>query len=94
MKECLSLSSTSSHCDNDISILNASDAINLSRSDQEKIIMLSKIGNWKPITILSENGKEYHMLTSPKTIEGILTDQPTGVWKLPISNGTETQDSI
>lgn len=56
--------------------------------------MLVNIGDLEPITIISENGKEYHMLTSPKTIECILRDQPTGVWKLPISNSTETQDSI
>lgn len=73
----------SSLCANNRSILMASDAINLSETDKEKVLMLSKIGNWKPIIISSENGKKYHVLASQTTIGHILTDQPAGVWTLP-----------
>jgi hypothetical protein len=67
-------------CADDRSVLMASDAINLSKTDKEMVLMLNKIGNWKPIIISSENGKKCHALASQTTIGRILTDQPTGVW--------------
>lgn len=86
INECDSSSSSTAQpslCANDRSILMASDAINISETDKEKALMLSKIGNWKPIIILSENGENHHVLSSQTTIGHILTDQPTGVWALP-----------
>jgi hypothetical protein len=65
------------------SILMASDAIGLSEKEKEKVLMLSKIGNWEPIIMSSMNGKKYYMLTSQTTIDHILADQPTGAWMLP-----------
>lgn len=61
----------------------ASDAIGLSEKEKEKVLMLSKIGNWEPIIMSSMNGKKYYMLTSQTTIDHILADQPTGAWMLP-----------
>lgn len=73
-------------------VLLASNALDFPQSDQEKIIMLSKIGNWKSIAVSLENGKKYYMLASPNLIEEILAEQPTGVWTLPGQNTTKPSD--
>lgn len=86
------LFSTSARCDNDMGVLLASNALDLPQTDQEKIIMLSKIGNWKSIAVSLENGKKYYMLASPDLIEDILAEQPTGVWTLPGQNTTKPSD--
>lgn len=75
-------------------VLLASNATDLPQTDQEKIIMLSKIGNWKSVAISLENGKKYYMLASPNSIEDILADQPTGVWTLPGQNTTKPSDFV
>lgn len=75
-------------------VLLASNAIDLPQTDQEKIIMLSKIGNWKSIAISLKNRKKYYMLASPNSIEDILADQPTGVWTLPGQNTTKPSDLV
>lgn len=86
--------STPSRCDNDMGVLLASNATDLPQTDQEKLIMLSKIGNWKSIAISLENGKKYYMLAPPNSIEDILADQPTGVWTLPGQNTTKPSDIV
>lgn len=70
--------------DNDTEAVVTSDAQDQTKSDQEKLVF-SNIGNWKPIAISSERGKKYYMLASPETIEHLLADQPTGLWR-PLSS--------
>ena len=80
----------SSLCDRNTSILLASSALSQSGSEQEKRIMLAKIGDWEPITLSSLNGKSYHFLTSLENIQDTLVDQPAGQWTLLITTETVT----
>ncbi|KAI7875069.1 uncharacterized protein EV154DRAFT_526795 [Mucor mucedo] len=83
---------STSHLEKDTATLIAMNALSLSKREQEKCLMLADLADLEPIIILAENGKKYHMLASPKTIQCVLTDQPTGTWKLPISNDREAQN--
>ncbi|ORE09470.1 hypothetical protein BCV72DRAFT_302710 [Rhizopus microsporus var. microsporus] len=49
----------SSLCNKNSLILLASSALSLSSPEQEKRIMLTKVGDWEAITLLSLNGKSY-----------------------------------
>ena len=83
---------STSQLEKDTAILIAMDALSLSKREQKKCFMLADLADLEPIIILAENGKTYHMLASPKTIKCVLTDQPTGTWKLSISNDREAQN--
>ena len=77
-------------CDKDTSILLASSALSLSNSDQEKRIMLAKIGDLEAITLSLLNGKSYNFLTSLENIQDVLVDQPVDQWTLPTTTERAT----
>ncbi|KAI8638231.1 hypothetical protein BD408DRAFT_27838 [Parasitella parasitica] len=80
-----SLTLPSLHCGCDTELVVTSNAQDKTELDQEKILF-SNIGNLKPISISSKCGKKYYMLASPETIEHLLAEQPTGLWRPPSPN--------
>lgn len=61
------------------------DGLPLPSAHQEKLLMLAKIGELKPIILSSEaTGKNYGLLTFSSNLASILEDQPNGSWSLPV----------
>lgn len=54
----------------------------------------SRLGDLEPVTLRSNSGKRYCMLTKSTNISDLLVDQPVGEWTLPIKNPTPHAPSI
>lgn len=57
----------------------ASSTFSESTREKENSIMLAKIGDLKPITLMSRSGKDYYFLASSDNIDEVLGDQPSGL---------------
>ncbi|KAG1079463.1 hypothetical protein G6F42_023754 [Rhizopus arrhizus] len=91
-----SSSSSFTRLDHDSAVLMASSALSLPKAEQEKKLMLAKVGDWKPISVITKTGKAYSVIASQDVIKELLSDQPSGEWKLPkppINRETQTFDS-
>ncbi|KAI7859230.1 hypothetical protein BDC45DRAFT_432833, partial [Circinella umbellata] len=49
-----------------------------STREKENSIMLAKIGNLEPVTLMSRNAKNYYFIMSSNNIGEVLVDQPFG----------------
>lgn len=78
-----SSSSSFTRLDYDSAVLMASSALSLPKAEQEKKLMLAKVGDWKPISVITKTGRAYNVIASQDVIEELLSDQPSGEWKLP-----------
>lgn len=63
-----------------------------STREKENSIMLAKIGNLEPISLVGGSGIIYHFLKSSDSISDVLNDQPSGSWTLPVAD-TVVQNS-
>ncbi|KAI7894979.1 uncharacterized protein EV154DRAFT_477757 [Mucor mucedo] len=79
--------------DKNTAILLASGTSLGSTREKENSIMLARIGNLEPISIVGGSGKTYHFLKSSDSISDVLTDQPSGSWTLPAADTTVIQNS-
>lgn len=70
--------------------------IRMMNAQKQKInylIMLAKIGNLEPISLVGGSGIAYHFLKSSDSISDVLTDQPSGSWTLLAADTTVIQNS-
>lgn len=65
--------------DKNTAVVLASSTFSGSTCEKENSIMLAKIGNLEPITLMSRSGKDYHFLASSDNIGEVLGDQPSGL---------------
>lgn len=70
--------SSKEHLDWRTAILSASDALDLSEKEKEDKYMLTRIGEWAPISLIADNNTEFNMLAGPKMISRLISAQPVG----------------
>jgi hypothetical protein len=95
MNKILAITPSESISDRKYATLIASNVLRLSEDNQEKKLILAKLGDWEPISFLSDTKKEYCMLASSSMIERLLHDRPTGEWRLfPLPASTDKQVKV